>query len=95
MIRVRPFPPSDSDFAARVREAIRRVSGPTSDSPDALVAPSENDLRKALAFVRQSYPDVWIRRQESVASIDGTESWYTFRDETVTSGRHLEGRRAR
>lgn len=95
MIQVRPFPPGDSDFAARAREAIKRVCGDALVQNGHLVAPSEGDLRKALSFVRQRYPDVWIRRQETVANVDGTEAWYLFRDETITTGRHLEGRRTR
>jgi hypothetical protein len=94
MIRVRPFPPSDPEFATRVRDALRRACGSDGAGIE-LLAPSEADLRKALPYVRERYPDVWIRRQDTMASTDGTEAWYTFRDETVTSGRYLEGRRTR
>lgn len=82
MIRVRPFPASDAAFAARIRDAIGRAGG--SPPPEnELIAESEAVLRRALSHVRAAYPDVWIRRQDVIASPDGVEAWYTFRDQAV------------
>jgi hypothetical protein len=85
MIRVRLLPAADIDFQSRVREALRQIA-PHHDPSDgsAIVAPSEADLRRALSYVRARYPDVWIRRQDPLASVDGMETWYAFRDEATT-----------
>jgi hypothetical protein len=83
MIRIQLLPATDPDFQARVREAIRRVSPFGATQGTSLVAPSEADLRRALSYVRAAYPDVWIRRQDPLASVDGIETWYAFRDEAI------------
>jgi hypothetical protein len=84
MIRIQLLPNSDPDFRARVRDAIRRVDGVHDpEVGGAIVAASEDELRRALSWVRAQYPDVWIRRQDPIASIDGQETWYAFRDEAV------------
>jgi hypothetical protein len=95
MIRIQLLPAADQDFQARVREAIRRVSPIDGSTREAsIVAPSEADLRRALAFVRAAYPDVWIRRQDPLASVDGVETWYAFRDEAIRPGERVAvGRR--
>ena len=79
-IRIQVLPAADQAFAARVREAIERVSS-NGHVNGQLEAASETDLRRALSHIRAQYPDVWIRRQDSLASIDGVETWYAFRDE--------------
>jgi len=84
MIRIQTLPATDPDFRSRVEEAVAR-SAPRASAQDGglLTAGSEADLRRALSYVRARYPDVWIRRQDPLASIDGTETWYAFRDEAI------------
>jgi hypothetical protein len=80
MIQIRPFPTDDREFERRVRNAL----GNADDAP--IFAPSESRLRSALPFVRYRYPEVWIRRQETVAAPPGSmtgETWYIFRDEWI------------
>jgi hypothetical protein len=84
MIRIQLLPSTDPEFHARVLEAIRRVSGTNGyDGTGPILADGEAALRRALSFVRVKYPDVWIRRQDPLASVDGRETWYAFRDEAV------------
>ena len=83
-IRVLVSPVSDRDFEARVRDSIRAVAAAVrGDENRTLTASGEAELRRALAHIRARYPDVWIRRQDPMAAIDGVETWYVFRDDGV------------
>ena len=95
MIRIQTLPATDPAFRNRVAEAIARFgTGRHADDADHISAASEADLRRALAYVRARYPDVWIRRQDPLASIDGVETWYAFRDEAIRPAeRAAAGRR--
>jgi len=95
MIRIQTLPATDPAFRARVHDALAR-SNPRSGLADdgRLIAASEADLRRALSYVRAQYPDVWIRRMDPMASLDGTETWYAFRDEAIRpADRVAAGRR--
>ena len=84
MIRIQTLPATDPEFRARVMEAITRSSRLIdTDDSGRITAASESDLRRALSYVRARYPDVWIRRQDPLASLDGMETWYAFRDEAI------------
>lgn len=95
MIRIQTLPATDPAFRDRVAEAIARFgTGRHADDAGHITAASEADLRRALAHVRARYPDVWIRRQDPLASIDGVETWYAFRDEAIRPAeRAAAGRR--
>jgi hypothetical protein len=84
MIRIQTLPASDPAFRDRIQEALAgsRVRGEP-DGTGQLTAASEADLRRALSYVRTRYPDVWIRRLDPLASTDGVETWYAFRDEAI------------
>jgi hypothetical protein len=85
-IRVQPLPASDRAFVEHVRRALLQVHTDRERLPgDGIVARHEADLRHALRYIRSRYPDVWIRRQDPLASIDGIETWYVFRDAAVGS----------
>jgi hypothetical protein len=95
MIRIQLLPATDAQFQARVNDAIRRVTpSMVPEGTGHIVATCENDLRRALSYIRSAYPDVWIRRQDPLASVDGIETWYAFRDEAIRPAeRSLAGRR--
>jgi len=94
MIRIQTLPATDPDFRSRVEEAVTRAAPGMRMDTGQLVATCEADLRRALSYVRARYPDVWIRRQDPLASIDGLETWYAFRDEAIRPAeRTAAGRR--
>jgi hypothetical protein len=94
MIRIQTLPASDPEFRARVEEAVARAGPGCMMDGGHLTAASESELRRALSYIRARYPDVWIRRQDPIASLDGTETWYAFRDEAMRPAeRTAAGRR--
>jgi hypothetical protein len=94
MIRIQTLPASDPEFRSRVEEAVARAAPGVTLDGGQLTTGCEADLRRALSHVRARYPDVWIRRQDPLASIDGMETWYAFRDEAIRpTERATAGRR--
>jgi hypothetical protein len=91
-IRIQSLPANDPEFRDCVRAALRATSPHGDGTPDLAVA-SEQELRQALDAVRARYPEVWTRRQDPLASIDGVQTWYVFRDETLVLAEPVSGSR--
>jgi len=94
MIRIQTLPATDPTFVARVTDALARSSRTgVTDVAGSITASSEAELRRALSHVRAHYPDVWIRRQDPLASVDGVETWYVFRDDAIRPAERVPARR--
>ena len=76
-VRVRIVPGDDTRFASIVRSALAKAEGRPVDGTD---VDSERALRNALGAIRLHYPDVWIRQQDALGSLDNVATFYVFRD---------------
>lgn len=72
-MEVRSFPRADAEFARRVAETVRSVSG-----PDAASGPLLRDL--AIHALRREYPAIRIVEQDPLAQEPGVTVWYVYRD---------------
>jgi hypothetical protein len=91
MIRLLPVPRDDRAFAQTLLRALGTAGRATGDR---LEAESALALRRALGLVRRSFPEVWIRAQDPLGSMDPTPGWYVYREiAPLTAARPRRGLR--